>query len=74
MEAMIAKDRVPDNSKLKPLWDLVDDYSESRLAAYRLFASGGKRSSNADFEAGQAKLDQGEIDLKLMKDLNQRNK
>ena len=74
MEAMIAKHRVPDNSKLKPLWDLVDDYSESRLAAYRLFASGGKRSSNADFEAGQAKLDQGEIDLKLMKDLNQRNK
>jgi hypothetical protein len=46
-----------------------------RSSRYKLFASGGKRSSNPDLESGQAKLlDQGEIDLKLLKDLNQHKK
>jgi membrane associated rhomboid family serine protease len=73
--AMIQKsfqrDRVADDSKLKPLWELLSDYSESRLAAFQLFESGGRTGKSADFKAAQAKVDQGDIDLKLMKDLNQ---
>ena len=73
--AMIQKsferDRVDDDSKLKPLWELLNDYSESRLAAFQLFESAGRTGKTADFKAAQAKVDQGDIDLKLMRDLNQ---
>jgi rhomboid protease GluP len=73
--AMIQKsferDRVDDDSKLKPLWELLNDYSESRLAAFQLFESGGRTGKRADFEKAQAKVDQGDIDLKLIRDLNQ---
>jgi rhomboid protease GluP len=65
------RDRVDDDSKLKPLWELLNDYSESRLAAFQLFESGGRTGKSADFKAAQAKVDQGDIDLKLMRDLNQ---
>jgi len=62
------RDRVADDSKLKPLWELLDDYSESRLAAFQLFESGGRTGKSADFKAAQAKVDQGDIDLKLIRD------
>jgi hypothetical protein len=65
------RDRVADDSKLKPLWELLNDYSESRLVAFQLFESGGRTRKSADFKAAQAKVDQGDIDLKLMRDLNQ---
>ncbi len=74
IQTTFSNDRVPDDSKLKPLWELLNDYSESRLAAYKLFDSGARTGKTADFRAGQTKLDQGEIDLKLMRDLNQRQK
>jgi len=64
-------DRVADDSKLKPLWELLNDFSESRLAAFQLFESGARTGKSADFKAAQAKVDQGDIDLKLMRDLNQ---
>lgn len=67
-----ANDRVADDSKLKPLWELLNDFSESRLAAFQLFESGGRTGKRTDFE--KAKVDQGDIDLKLMKDLNQGQK
>ncbi len=65
------RDRVPDDSKLKPLWELFSDYSDSRLAAFLLFESGGRTGKAADFKAAQAKVDQGDIDLKLVGDFNQ---
>jgi rhomboid protease GluP len=64
-------DRVADDSKLKPLWELLNDFSESRLAAFQLFESGARTGKSTDFKAAHAKVDQGDIDLKLIKDLNQ---
>ena len=60
--------------KLKPLWELLNDFSERRLAAFQLFESGGRTGKSADFKAAQAKVEQGDIDLKPMKELNQRQK
>jgi rhomboid protease GluP len=73
--AMIQKsfqrDRVADDSELKPLWELFNDFSESRLEAFQLYASGARTGKKEDFEKAQAKIDQGDIDAKLIKDLNQ---
>jgi hypothetical protein len=63
------RDRVPADSKLKPLWELLNDYSESRLAAYKLFDSGARHGRTADFKQAEQKLELGQIDLKLIKDL-----
>jgi rhomboid protease GluP len=67
-------DRVPDNSNLKPLWELLADYSDTRLAAFRLFDSGARTGRSTDFKQAQDKLELGQIDLKLIKDLDQKNK
>jgi len=64
------KDRVPDNSKLKPLWELLSDYSDTRLAAFKLFDSGARTGRTADFKQAQDKLELGQMDLKLIKDLD----
>jgi len=64
-------DRVPDGSKLKPLWELLDDYSETRLEAFKLFDSGARSGKSSDFKQAEAKLEVGQIDLKLIRDLNQ---
>jgi rhomboid protease GluP len=69
IQASFERDRVPDDSKLKPLWELLNDYSESRLAAYKLFDSGGRHGRTADFKQAEEKLELGQIDLKLIKDL-----
>ena len=74
IQRTVQKDRVADDSKLKPLWELIDDYSESRMAAFQLFESGYRQGRAADFRAAQAKLDQGNVDLKLISDLRQRPK
>jgi rhomboid protease GluP len=66
----IARDQVPDDSKMKALWELMDDYSYSRLAAFRLFDSGARNGRTADFRQARLKLDQGENDLSRMRDLN----
>jgi rhomboid protease GluP len=65
------RDRVADNSQLKPLWELLNDFSASRLAAYQLFESAGRTGNTTDFKRAQEKVDQGNIDLKLIRDLNQ---
>jgi hypothetical protein len=67
----IARDEVPDDSKMKPLWELMDDYSYSRLAAFRLFDSGARNEIAADFTQGRLKLDQGENDLSRIRELTQ---
>jgi rhomboid protease GluP len=72
IQKTIQRDRVPDDSKLKPMWDLLNDYSESRLAAFQLYASGARTGKKTDITKAQAKIDQGDIDLNLIKDLNQR--
>jgi rhomboid protease GluP len=64
-------DRVADDSKLKPLWELLNDYSESRLEAFQLYTSGARTGKKTDFAKAQAKIDQGNIDIKLIKDFNQ---
>jgi rhomboid protease GluP len=64
------RDRVPDNSKLKPLWELLSDYSDTRLAAFKLFDSGARTGRSADFKQAQDKLELGQMDLKLIKDLD----
>lgn len=64
------RDRVADDSKLKPLWELLSDYSETRLAAFKLYDSGARTGRSADFKQAQDKLELGQIDLKLIKDLN----
>jgi rhomboid protease GluP len=64
-------DRVPDGSKLKPLWELLDDYSETRLEAFKLFDSGARSGKSSDFKQAEAKLEVGQIDLKLIRDLDQ---
>jgi rhomboid protease GluP len=66
----IARDQVPDDSKMKALWELMDDYSYSRLAAFRLFDSGARNGRTADFRQARLKLAQGENDLSRMRDLN----
>jgi rhomboid protease GluP len=71
IQKTVQKDRVADDSKMKPLWELLSDYSESRLAAFELFASGARTGKKGDFEKAKAKIDQGDIDAKLMRDLNQ---
>lgn len=63
-------DRVPDDSKLKPLWELLSDYSDTRLAAFKLFDSGARTGRSADFKLAQDKLELGQMDLKLIKDLD----
>ena len=70
----LRRDRVDDNSKLKELWALSSDYADSRLAAFELYESGARTRKKADFEKAKAKIDQGDIDLKLITDLNQRQK
>jgi rhomboid protease GluP len=64
------RDRVPDDSKLKPLWELLSDYSDTRLAAFKLFDSGARTGRSADFKQAQDKLELGQMDLKLIKDLD----
>ncbi len=74
IQKTIQRDRVADDSKLKPLWELLSDYSETRLEAFQLYAFGARTGKKADLEKAQAKVDQGDVDLKLIKDLNQRQK
>jgi rhomboid protease GluP len=74
IQGSFERDRVPGDSKLKPLWELLDDYSQSRFAAYRLFASGARNGGATDFRAAQTKMDQAAIDLGLMRELNQGRK
>jgi rhomboid protease GluP len=64
------RDRVPDDSKLKPLWELISDYSDTRLAAFKLFDSGARTGRGADFKEARDKLELGQMDLKLIKDLD----
>jgi hypothetical protein len=64
------RDRVPDNSKLKPLWELLSDYSDTRLAAFKLFDSGARTGRSTDLKLAQDKLELGQMDLKLIKDLD----
>lgn len=70
IQSTFQRDRVPDNSKLKPLWELLSDYSDTRLAAFKLFDSGARNGRSADFKQAQDKLELGQIDLKLIKDLD----
>ena len=74
IQSTLERDRVDDNSKLKELWALLSDYADSRLAAFQLYESGARTGKKADFEKATAKIDQGDIDLKLITDLNQRKK
>ena len=71
IQSTLERDRVDDNSKLKERWALLSDYADSRLAAFQLYESGARTGKTADFEKAKAKIDQGDIDLKLIKDLNQ---
>ena len=74
IQSTLERDRVDDNSKLKELWALSSDYADSRLAAFQLYESGAQTGKKADFEKARAKIDQGDIDIKLITDLNQRKK
>ena len=74
IQSTLERDRVDDNSKLKEQWALLSDYADSRLAAFQLYESGARTRKKADFEKAKAKIDQGDIDLKLITDLNQRQK
>jgi rhomboid protease GluP len=74
IQSTLEKDRVDDNSKLKELWALSSDYADSRLAAFQLYESGARTGKKADFEKAKAKVDQGDIDLNLIRNLNQRKK
>src|SRR5580698_9508919 len=71
IQKTVQRDRVADDSKMKPLWELLSDYSESRLAAFQLYASAARTGKKDDLKKAQAKMDQGDIDLKLIGDLNQ---
>jgi rhomboid protease GluP len=71
IQKTVQRDRVADDSKMKPLWELLSDYSESRLAAFQLYASAARTGKKDDLKKAQAKIDQGDIDLKLISDLNQ---
>ncbi len=66
------RDRLPDNSKLKPLSDLLADYSDTRLEAFKLFDSGARTGRSADYQKARDKLELGQMDLKLMKDLDKK--
>jgi rhomboid protease GluP len=70
IQSTFQRDRVPEDSKLRPLWELLGDYSETRLAAFKLFDSGARTGRNADFKQAQDKLWLGQMDLKLIKDLD----
>jgi rhomboid protease GluP len=74
IQSTLERDRVDDNSKLKELWALSSDYADSRLAAFELYESGARTGKKADVEKAKAKIDQGDIDLNLIRDLNQRQK
>jgi rhomboid protease GluP len=74
IQSTLERDRVDDNSKLKELWALSSDYADSRLAAFELYESGARTGKKADLEKAKAKIDQGDIDLNLIRDLNQRQK
>jgi rhomboid protease GluP len=67
------RDSLPDDSKLKPLLELLNDYSQNRLEAYRLFASGVRNNRSGEIKEAQMKMDKSGIDLKLMKDFNQQH-
>jgi hypothetical protein len=69
IQASFERDRVSEDSKLIPLWELLNDYSDRRLAAYKLFDSGARHGRAADFKQAEQKLELGQIDLKLIKDL-----
>jgi hypothetical protein len=71
IQSRFETDRVPDGSKLKPLWELLDDYSETRLEAFKLFDSGARSGNSSDFKQAEGKLELGQIDLKLIRDLDQ---
>ena len=66
------RDRLPDGSPLKPLSDLLADYSDTRLEAFMLFDSGARSGRSADYGKAQDKLELGQMDLKLMKDLEKK--
>ena len=74
IQSTLERDRVNDNSKLKELWALSSDFADSRLAAFQLYESGARTGKKADFEKARAKIDQGDIDIKLITDLNQPKK
>ena len=74
IQSTLERDRVDDNSKLKERWALLSDYADSRLAAFQLYESGDRSGKKADFEKAKAKIDQGDIDIKLITDLNQPKK
>jgi rhomboid protease GluP len=74
IQSTLERDRVDDNSKLKELWALSSDFADSRLAAFQLYESGARTGKKADFEKARAKIDQGDIDIKLITDLNPRKK
>jgi rhomboid protease GluP len=69
IQKTVEKDRVADDSPLKPMWGLLSDYSESRVAAFQLFESGYRLGKEEDLRAAQAKLDQGDIDVNLLKEM-----
>ncbi len=71
IQSTFERDRVDDNSKLKEQWALFSDYADSRLAAFQLYESGARTGKKADIEKAKAKIDQGDIDLKLIRDLKQ---
>ena len=56
IQKTLQRDRVADNSKLKPLWEYFSDYSDSRLAAFQLYASGGphRESCGHQSRAGES--------------------
>jgi rhomboid protease GluP len=70
IQSTFQRDRVPEDSKLRPLWELLADYSDTRLAAFKLFDSGARTGTSADFKETQDKLFLGQMDLKLIKDLD----
>lgn len=74
IQSTLERDRVDDNSKLKERWALLSDYADSRLAAFQLYESGARTGKTADLEKAKAKIDQGDIDLKLLTGLNQSQK
>jgi rhomboid protease GluP len=74
IQSTLEKDRVDDNSQLKELWALMSDYADSRMAAFQLYESGARTGKKADLEKAKAKVDQGDIDVSLIRDLNQHQK
>jgi hypothetical protein len=60
-------------SRLRALISFLEGRSQVLLVVYafELFASGARTGKKAEFEKAQAKIDQGDIDAKLIRDLNQ---